>query len=102
MENLENNESANIIEQLERIRTATILATKAVYNTAEASEYMGIKKTFLYELVRAHKINHFRSKGGKLLYFKHKDLDDWMLYNSVPACYAAATPARVRAKSFAY
>ena len=61
MENLENNESANIIEQLERIRTATILA-----------------------------------------YFKRKDLDDWMLYNSVPACYAAATPARVRAKSFAY
>ena len=43
MENLENNESANIIEQLERIRTATILATKAVYNTAEACEYMGIK-----------------------------------------------------------
>ena len=102
MENLENNESANIIEQLERIRTATILATKAVYNTAEACEYMGIKIGFLYELVRARTINHFRSKGGKLLSFKRKDLDDWMLYNSVPACYAAATPARVRAKSFAY
>lgn len=102
MENLENNESVNIIEQLERIRTATILASKTVYNTAEACEYMGIKKTFLYELVRAHKTNHFRSKGGKLLYFKRKDLDDWMLYNSVPACYAATTPARVRAKSFAY
>lgn len=46
MENQENNESANIIEQLERIRTATILATKAVYNTAEACEYMGIKIGF--------------------------------------------------------
>ena len=102
MENLENNESVNIIEQLERIRTATILASKTVYNTAEASEYMGIKIGFLYELVRAHKINHIRSKGGKLLYFKRKDLDDWMLYNSVPACYAPTTPARVRAKSFAY
>ena len=42
MENLENNESVNIIEQLERIRTATILASKTVYNTAEACEYMGI------------------------------------------------------------
>lgn len=44
MENQENNESVNIIEQLERIRTATILASKTVYNTAEACEYMGIKK----------------------------------------------------------
>lgn len=102
MENHENHESVNIIEQLERIRTATILASKAVYNTSEASEYMGIKKNFLYELVRERRINHFRSKGGKLIYFKRKDLDDWMLYNSVPACYATATPARVRAKSFAY
>lgn len=95
MENLENNESVNIIEQLERIRTATILASKTVYNTAEACEYMGIKKTFLYELVRAHKINHFRSKGGKLLYFKRKDLDDWMLYNLLRRHYTSQSESEV-------
>ena len=80
-----NTESLDIIEKLERIRTATILASKTVYNTAEAAEFLGIKRGFLYELVRNRKLTHFRSKGGKLIYFKRKDLEAWMTYNSVPA-----------------
>ena len=40
--------------------------------------FLGIKRSYLYELVRNHKIPHFKSRGGKLTYFKRKDLEEWM------------------------
>ena len=73
-----------IIERLEQIRTARLLASKSIYTTAEASLFLGIKQSYLYELTRNRKITYFKSRGGKLTYFKRKDLEEWMTYTSVP------------------
>ena len=73
-----------IISQLNEIRTATLLKVKEVYNTAEACLFLGVKRSYLYELVRNRRIPHCKSRGGKLIYFKRKDLEEWMTHNSIP------------------
>lgn len=77
-------ETADILERLEEIRTATLLAAKDIYTTAEACMFLGVKRNYLYELVRKRKIPYFKSRGGKLTYFKRKDLEEWMTDNNFP------------------
>ncbi len=78
------NRECNCIERLEQIRTATLLASKEIYTTAEACMFLGVKRNYLYELVRNDKIPHFKSRGGKLTYFKRKDLEEWMTGGNAP------------------
>ena len=79
------NEACNcILERLEQIRTATLLASKDIYTTAEACMFLGVKRSYLYELVCNHKIPHFKSRGGKLTYFKRNDLEEWMTGGNDP------------------
>lgn len=66
------------LSQLQDIRNATLLQSKEIYNTEEACLFLGIKKNSLYDLVRKRKIKFFKSQGGKLTYFKRKDLEKWM------------------------
>jgi len=73
-----------IDEQLNEIRTATLLGSKQIYTTSEACLFLGVKRSYLYELVRNRKIPYFKSRGGKLTYFKRKDLEEWMTDNNVP------------------
>lgn len=76
------------LAQLQDIRNATLLQNKEIYatllqnkeisNTEEACLFLGIKKNSLYDLVKKRKIKFYKSKGGKLTYFKRKDLEKWM------------------------
>lgn len=68
------------VKQLEEIRNASLLQSKDIYNTDEACLFLGVKKAYLYELVRNQKIHYFKSAGGKLTYFRRSDLEKWMLY----------------------
>lgn len=73
-------QSNDFIRQLEQIRTTTILASKDIYTTQEAAMYLGVKRSYLYELVCKKRIPYYKSRGGELTYFKRKDLEDWMTY----------------------
>lgn len=73
-----------IDEQLSEIRTATLLGSKQIYTTSEACLFLGVKRSYLYELVRNQKIPYFKSRGGKLTYFKRTDLEEWMTDNNFP------------------
>lgn len=73
-----------IDERLNEIRTATLLGSKQIYTTSEACLFLGVKRSYLYELVRNQKIPYFKSRGGKLTYFKRKDLEEWMTDNNIP------------------
>lgn len=77
-------DTQDIIAQLHAIRTTTLLDVKDIYNTTEASLFLGVKRSYLYELVRNRKIKHCKSRGGKLTYFRRQDLEEWMTYNIVP------------------
>ena len=77
-------DTQDIIAQLHAIRTTTLLDVKDIYNTTEASLFLGVKRSYLYELVRNRKIKHYKKCGGKLTYFRRQDLEEWMAYNIVP------------------
>lgn len=51
--------------------------TKAVLTTEEAAKYLGVTKSAIYKLTMAKKIPHYRSQGGKLLYFKREEIEQW-------------------------
>ena len=72
------------LAQLQDIRNATLLQNKEIYNTEEACLFLGIKKNSLYNLVKKRKIKFFKSQGGKLTYFKRKDLEKWMTAICIP------------------
>ena len=55
-------DTQDIIAQLHAIRTTTLLDVKDIYNTAEASLFLGVKRSYLYELVRNRKIKHCKSR----------------------------------------
>lgn len=51
--------------------------TKAVLTTEEVAKYLGITKSAIYKMTMAKKIPHYRSQGGKLLYFKREEIEQW-------------------------
>jgi excisionase family DNA binding protein len=68
------------IEQLEAIVKESVTAQKAVLTFEQAREYLGISESQLYKLTSSRKIPNFKP-GGKMLYFRRMDLDNWMLSN---------------------
>ncbi len=43
----------------------------------QAAKRLGISESYLYKLTSRREIPHFKSRGGKRVYFKAEDLDSW-------------------------
>ncbi len=54
-----------------------------ILSLSEASEFLKLSKSCVYKLTSAKKIPHF-VPGGKRIYFKKSDLEDWLLKNRIP------------------
>ena len=54
-----------------------------ILSLCEASEFLKLSKSCVYKLTSAKKIPHF-VPGGKKIYFKKSDLEDWLLKNRIP------------------
>lgn len=57
---------------------------KPLYTTKEAALFLGVKQSYIYELVRKNKISYYRSKGGKLIFIRREQLIKWATAISVP------------------
>lgn len=66
------------IETLEALIREQLLTQKVVLSFDEAVQYMKISASQLYRLTWKRTIPFFKP-GGKLLFFKRADLDNWML-----------------------
>lgn len=73
---------ADIISQLEELK-ALLGCTKEILDVSEASAYTGIAKSTLYKMCSEASIPHYKSKGGKKVYFKRCELTEWMLHTRV-------------------
>ena len=67
-------------DQLERKLEEIFLNSKEALTFEQAWKYVRISASQLYKLVCKRLIPAFKP-GGKLLYFKRTDLDNWMLSN---------------------
>ena len=56
------------------------IAVKTILSAEEASEFLGIKPSYLYKLTSDKKIRFFKPQG-KLIYFKKEDLEAFLLRN---------------------
>ena len=68
-----------IRQQLEDIKNFSFIGFKEILSVNEAAAFTGLTKGYLYKLCQSLKIKHYRSKEGKRIYFKKKDLTEWML-----------------------
>ena len=56
------------------------IAVKTILTAEEASEFLGLKPSYLYKLTSDKKIRFFKPLG-KLIYFKKEDLETFLLRN---------------------
>lgn len=70
----------NELKALEKKLDLLIQVQEKPYTVAMACEYMGISKSTLYKLTSERKIDFYKP-NGQLLYFKKKDLDDFVFEN---------------------
>ncbi len=61
----------------------TYILTKDILNLEEACFFLGISKSTMYKITSEGKKLRFFKPSGKLIYFKRKDLEDFMLQNEV-------------------
>ncbi len=59
----------------------TSFLQKEIFTLEETCAYMGISKSTKYKLTSQTKSITFYKPTGKLIYFKQKDLDEFMLQN---------------------
>lgn len=73
--------------QLEEIKEYLLTQSalqKEILNFIEAAAYLGISKSFLYKITSSKGIPVYRP-AGKLLYFKRKELEEWLIRNRYPS-----------------
>ena len=55
-------------------------ANKEILTLDDAANYMQVSKSYIYKLTSCKQIPHYKP-SGKLIYFKKKELDQWILEN---------------------
>lgn len=68
----------------ENLRRLQEIACKETLSFRDALIYLNISKSSLYKFTFKRKITFTKPNGGKI-YFKKKDLDDWLAQNSYPS-----------------
>ena len=58
------------------------LSEEEILSLSEAAKFLKVSKSCVYKLTSAKKITHF-VPGGKRIYFKKSDLENWILQNRI-------------------
>jgi len=66
------------------------------YSISSAAVYLGISESYLYKLTSQRLIRHFKSAGGKRVYFHKGDLDAWAFGQRVRTAQDIETEAANR------
>ena len=66
-----------VYDKLDNIEKQLSLSTVKYLTTVQASKFLGISITYLYELTSKRLIPFYKPSGKKLL-FKHSDLTNWI------------------------
>jgi len=76
------------MEKMESIRNIfadmrnLMLSRKSIFNAKELATYTGMSISTIYKLTWDRQIPHYKP-GGKLLYFKKTEIDEWLLSNPI-------------------
>lgn len=77
------NAIAELLERLTKLEKRideVILTQKEMMSFEEARVYLKLSRSYLHKLCSSRLIQYFKP-GGKLVYFKRADLDEWLKRN---------------------
>jgi len=72
-----------VLKELQELKNLTLLGTKRALNMDDAVLFTGLSRSHLYKLCCYHKIEHWKSNGGKHTYFDKSELTAWMLHRRI-------------------
>lgn len=93
---METNIVALIEQKFDELQKQILLSSKNVLNVKELATLSGLSVGYIYNLVSAKKIPHYKTDGGKLTYFKKSEVENWLCATRVP------TYNEVEQKAIAY
>lgn len=86
---------------IEELKTIAAMGAKETLSLEEVSRVFDLKKSYLYSLIHNRKIPYYKVGGGRLVFFKKEEVEQWILANRVgtideaetaAAAYVAANP----------
>lgn len=83
-----------ILRKLDELKAIALLSQKEALTVDDVVYLTGLSKGYLYKLCQANKIPYYKSKGGKYIYFKKEDINDWMLDSKVFSVVEIATKVK--------
>ena len=89
-------EDVKIMQRMDELQKQIVLNGKNVLSVKELATLTGLSVGYIYNLVSAKKIPHYKSEGGKLTFFKKSEVEDWLCATRVP------TYAEVEQQAIAY
>lgn len=87
-----NNEILSVLNELKRY---AMVGAKKMLTAEEAAFYLGVKTTWVYQLIAAREIPHYKPNGRRV-YFDRDDLDAWLKRCKVESAEAASNAAEIR------
>lgn len=67
----------NTFEQMESIKRAEVLRAKDVLTVEEVAQYMGVGKSYIYQLTCANQIPYYKPLG-KNIYFDKEEIKNFL------------------------
>ncbi len=55
-----------------------MLVKKEILNIDDVALYTGFEKSYLYKLTSRRAIPHYKTPGGKSIFFKREEINDWL------------------------
>ncbi len=66
------------LSSIEEILNKQEPGQKEILTLAQACDYLGVSRSYMYKLTCSKRIPHY-CPTGKKIYFKRSELDDWLL-----------------------
>ena len=76
--------NTDLEERLNKLEQQILLSGKNVLSVKELATLTGLSVGYIYNLVSAKKIPHYKSEGGKLTFFKKSEVEEWLCATRVP------------------
>lgn len=73
-----------VLKKLNELTKLTLLGAKQVLTAEDVCLLFGISKGTLHNLTAQKKIPYYKNGGGRLLFFKKEELENWLCTYRVP------------------
>lgn len=77
-----------------------LINQKEVLGVKELCNYTGYEKSYIYKLTSKRKIPHYKTPGGKSLFFKKAEIDNWLTEIKVKTLDEVKADANISLKEF--